>query len=386
MRWAFRVARVAGTEIRIHVTFLLLLALVALGAWQSGGAHGAVRGVVFILLLFGSVLLHEMGHALAARRYGIATPFIILLPIGGIASLQSMPREPRRELVIAVAGPLVNVAIALAIAAALAGIGGDVRLFTAPEGGEIGMAAALMNANVALVLFNLLPAFPMDGGRMLRAVLAMRMDYLAATRIAAGLGQGFALLLGAAGLFVNPLLILIALVVYVGATQEAAAVRMRTLGARLTVSSVMMTDVRALGADTPLRTALELMLRTPQHVFPVVDDSGRVEGILGGADVVAALGRGGRRASPGAPSVAGLMRRDVPSVAADARLDEAVERMAQSRAPALPVTDAAGRLVGMLTPEKVGIAIGLQEGRFQPPAADPAWTPPSAAEGPAPPR
>jgi Zn-dependent protease/CBS domain-containing protein len=356
MRWAYPVARVAGTQVRIHLTFLLLLALVAAGAWGDGGAAGALRGTAFILLLFLSVLLHELGHAAAARRFGVATPFIVLLPIGGIAAMHDMPRQPRRELAIAVAGPAVNVVIALAIAAALRLSGLDPTPFAATPGEPVSLPVALMNANIALVLFNLLPAFPMDGGRMMRAGLAMRMDYVRATRVAAGTGQAFALLLGAVGLLGNPLLVLIAVVVYVGAGQEAEMVRMQAITARYPAAAAMATGLRTLVPDAAVHDARGPLLHSAQDVFPVVDDAGRLEGIVTAADLVSALGRGGEH-----HLVRSLLRADVPSLGAMTPLDEAVRRLGESHAPALVVTGDDGHLLGVVTPATVARLVALEQ-------------------------
>ena len=378
MRWAYPVARVKGTEIRVHVTFLLLLALMAVSAWGAGGAAGAVRGTAFILLLFGSVLLHELGHAAAARRYGIATPFIILLPIGGIAAMQGMPRQPRRELAVAVAGPAVNVAIALAIAGALRLSGADATPFAAAPGEPVSLSVSLMNANIALVLFNLLPAFPMDGGRMLRAGLAMRMDYVRATRVAAATGQAFAFLLGMIGLLGNPLLVLIALVVYIGAGQEAEVVRIQAVTARYPAAAAMATGLRTLVPDAGLHDARGPLLHSAQDVFPLVDETGRLEGIVTAADVVAALGRGEQHRL-----IRSLLRADVPSIHGTEPLDEAVRRMGESHAPALLVTGYDGHLLGVITPLTVARLVAMEgAGRTRPPEAGSRTAPvPAPAHG-----
>src|ERR1044071_9790845 len=210
MQWSIKVARVAGTEIRIHFTFLLFLAWIGIGYYQAGGAAAAIQGILFIVLLFGCVLLHEFGHVLAARVYGIRTPDITLLPIGGVARLQRMPDEPWQELVIALAGPLVNVVIALTLFVFVGWRGFSIE--GAASGADL--LVQLLAINVILVLFNLLPAFPMDGGRVLRALLATRLSYARATQIAASIGQACAFIFGFLGLFGNPLLIFIALFVY----------------------------------------------------------------------------------------------------------------------------------------------------------------------------
>jgi Zn-dependent protease len=185
-----------------------------------------LQGVLFIVLLFACVLLHELGHALTANAFGIHTADITLLPIGGVARLERIPTEPRQELLIAIAGPLVNVVIAAVLIFYLnqRADASDFGDFNSPR---VGMLSKLASVNIGLVLFNLIPAFPMDGGRVLRALLAMRMNYVRATEIAAKIGQGIAIFLGIIGLFSNSLLIFIALFVFIGAQQEAAMARMR---------------------------------------------------------------------------------------------------------------------------------------------------------------
>ncbi len=226
-RWSFKIAEPLGIGVYVHVSFLLIVAWVALGQLQAGGGLGAVVGsILFLLALFACVLLHELGHAVAAARYGIRTRDIILLPIGGLARLERMPTEPRQELVVAVAGPLVNVAIAAALWLWLAFTG------TLVPADQVGLTAGpfferLLVVNVGLVIFNLLPAFPMDGGRVLRSLLAMRLGPLKATRIAATIGTGMAALFALVGVFFNPFLLLIALFIWIGASQERALAESR---------------------------------------------------------------------------------------------------------------------------------------------------------------
>jgi len=217
MRFSLQLGTLFGIPVYLHWTFLLLLGFVALSTGTSG--------VVLVLAIFACVVLHEFGHALAARRYGIGTRDVTLLPIGGVARLERMPDDPRQELVVALAGPAVNVAIAGLLGGwlVLAGTGPGVGLGL--TGGSF--AARLLSINLALVVFNLLPAFPMDGGRVLRALLAQRMGYVEATDLAAAIGRGMAVLFGIAGLLWNPMLILIALFVWTGAGQEAQMVRSR---------------------------------------------------------------------------------------------------------------------------------------------------------------
>src|SRR3984893_6689963 len=226
MRWSLKVASISGIEVRIHLTFLLFLAWIWVSYYRVAGLAGAVQGVLFVLALFACVLLHEFGHAFAARGFGIATPDITLLPIGGVARLSRIPEKPWQELVVAIAGPLVNVVIAAALISVIHGSAALEQLEYL-ESPRIELLAKLASVNVMLVLFNLIPAFPMDGGRVLRALLAMAMPYAQATQVAAWIGQGLAVVFGIFGLFGNPLLIFIAFFIFAGAQQEAAIARAR---------------------------------------------------------------------------------------------------------------------------------------------------------------
>lgn len=365
MRWSFKIARVAGIEVRLHVTFLLFLAWIGFSYYQVGGAPAATEGVLFILAIFGCVLLHEFGHALAARGFGIRTPDITLLPIGGVARLQRMPDQPWQELVVAVAGPLVNVVIAAALFAVLGqGMAWD-HLERLHQPGAA-MLAKLASVNVMLVLFNLIPAFPMDGGRVLRSLLAMVLPYSRATHIAAGIGQGLAFVFGFVGLFTNPLLIFIAFFIFLGAQAEASLAHLKDISTGVPVSEAMMTHLVRLPPQATLDDAVEALLRTAQHEFPVVDDAERVLGVLTRDDMIAALKRHG----PGVPVVE-FMRRDLPVVSAYDPFEEAFREMQQCGCPALPVVDRAGRFAGLITPENVGEMMLVRS--LRPAGNRPAW-------------
>jgi Zn-dependent protease/CBS domain-containing protein len=346
MGWSIPIFRVAGIQLRIHITFLLLIAWLAFGYYAQGGSAVAASRVIFVLLLFLCVVLHEFGHAFAAKAFGINTPDITLLPIGGVARLERMPEEPVQELVIAVAGPLVNVVIALGLLVA-----GGAQAFVNPststmEGG--GLITQLMTINILLVLFNLLPAFPMDGGRVLRALLATRLSYARATQIAASVGQGFAFVFGFIGLIWNPFLIFIALFVYIGASQEAALAQMKDVSRRFPVSSAMVREFRTLPENATLQEAVDALLATSQHDFPVVDETGKVAGVLTRHDLIAAL----RKNDP-TLRVGDVMRRDIPTVTTGTRFEDAFRIMQECNCPAVPVLDSMKRLVGLLTPENV---------------------------------
>ena len=346
MGWSLPIFRIAGIQLRIHVTFVLLIAWLAFGYYAQGGSPAAAEGVIFVLLLFLCVVLHEFGHALAAKAFGINTPDITLLPIGGVARLERMPEEPKQELLIAVAGPAVNVIIALGLFVA----GGSfINPFVNPAASEgVGLISQLLIINVLLVAFNLLPAFPMDGGRVLRALLATRMSYARATQIAATVGQGFAFVFGFIGLIWNPFLIFIALFVYIGASQEAALAQMKDVSRRFPVSSAMVREFRTLPENAMLEEAVDALLATSQHDFPVVDETGNVAGVLTRHDLIAAL-----RKNDSALHVGDVMRRNIPTVTTGTRFEEAFRIMQECNCPAVPVLDSMKRLVGLLTPENV---------------------------------
>ena len=221
---SLKVASVFGIEVRINVSFLFLLGFFWFRFYQVGGVSGAVQGVVYILILFACVTLHEFGHAFAARAFGIQTRDITLYAIGGVARLNRIPEKPWQELVVAIAGPLVNVVIAAALFLVTNVSSGfqQVELLESPR---IALLDKVAWANVFLILFNLIPAFPMDGGRVLRALLAMVTPYTQATQIAAWIGQGLAIVFVIFGFFYSPILVFIGFSIFVGAQQEAAMVR-----------------------------------------------------------------------------------------------------------------------------------------------------------------
>jgi Zn-dependent protease len=353
MKWSWKLARIAGVDVYLHATFLLLIGWVMLSHWLQGRSLAAtLAGSAFMAALFACLLLHELGHALAARRYGIGTRDITLLPIGGMARLERMPEDPRQELWVALAGPAVNVAIAAALLGWLL-----LRGALEPVGGLTltggSFAERLLVANVFLVLFNLLPAFPMDGGRVLRALLASRMEYPRATAIAAALGQGMAFLLGFAGLFWNPFLMFIALFVWIGAAQESAAVQMRTALRGVPIGQAMMTDFRTLSPREPLARAVDLVLSGSQQDFPVVD-GGRVVGILTRSDLLIRLAERGH-----GELVGEAMRLHFDTVDASEMLESALVRLHQSQSNLMPVVKE-GRLAGVVTSDNLAEYVMIQ--------------------------
>lgn len=356
MRWSWRIGRLAGINVYMHATFLLLILFILIVYWTEGhSAAMALSGLIFVLAIFACIVLHELGHALTARKYGIRTRDIILLPIGGVARLERMPEDPHQELLVALAGPAVNVAIAVALFAILAAFGAMPGLRDLEGVRWVGgnFLNKLMVVNLWLVGFNVLPAFPMDGGRVLRALLATRMEYTRATHVAAQIGQAMALLFGFVGLFYDPFLLFIALFVWMGATEEAAMVTTRTSMGGIPVQRVMLTEFRTLGADDPLSTAVDHILEGWQQDFPVVFGD-HVLGILTRDDLLRTLARRGTGVS-----VREAMRREVPTVDSHDMLEKAVATLAQSKSRSIPV-EHNGRLVGMLTLENVGEFIMIQ--------------------------
>jgi Zn-dependent protease/CBS domain-containing protein len=359
MKWSWKLGRFAGIDVYMHVTFLLLVAFFAWSAYaQSGTVAGAVQGVVYILALFGSVILHEFGHALTARRYHIPTRDITLYPIGGVARLERMPDKPLEELWVALAGPAVNVVIAAVLYVWLSLTGGllpltQMNMLTGP------LLQRLLYANIALVVFNLLPAFPMDGGRVLRALLALRLDYVQATQIAALLGQGMAVLFGFAGLFGNPFLLFIAWFVWTAASQETSLVQIKSALGGIPVSRAMLRDFSTVAPGDPLRSVADLILAGSQQDFPVVD-GGRVVGVLTRQAVLAALPREG-----GEGRVSDVMTREFQTASPNDILEPLFLRMQAQRGLLVPVVHQ-DRLVGLVTLENIGEFLMIQsalEGR-----------------------
>lgn len=360
MSWSIPIGTIRGTVIRLHLTFLLFLLWIAVSHYLAGGPGAALEGVLFISLLFLCVLLHEFGHIVAASRYGVQTPDVILLPIGGVARLERIPEEPAQELVVALAGPAVNLVIAALLYLILGGFVPERGLQLENPG--MGLLERLMAANLFLVVFNLIPAFPMDGGRVLRAFLAYRFGYARGTQIAATVGQALAFAFGLWGLLGgNPMLVFIALFVYLAATSEAHAAQMRDVSRAMIVDDAMVTRFEVLTPASRVADAVECLLRTTQHDFPVVDGAGRLVGLLTRDEMIKAL----REHGPETP-VAEVMRADIPVIHHRRSLEEALRLMQGQSLPAVGISDAGGRLVGLVTPENVGELMMIEAARPRP--------------------
>ena len=351
--WSRRLVTIAGIDVHVHATFVLLIAFLALGDVVAGkGVAAIVRATLLILAIFTTVVLHEFGHALTARRFGIRTKDITLLPIGGIARLERMPDKPREQLLVFAAGPAVNVVIALLLFGVLRVTHGAVAFegVRHPSGSFL---TQLMWINVSLAVFNLLPGYPMDGGRILRALLAMRMAPERATQTAARVGQGFAVILGVVGLFVNPFLVVIAVFIWMGAKAEHSVSTVKVALAGLTVGQGMITEFKTLSPADALSRAVTLTLAGFQQDFPVMDGS-RLVGILTYGDVLRGLAEQGAN-----HSVQQAMRADYVTASATETLGGALTRMQQAECRVLMVVEAE-KLVGILTAANIGELIALE--------------------------
>ena len=347
MGWSLSLGSISGIKVRIHVTFLLFLGWIGLSSWQSEGSEAAVQSVLFMVALFACVVAHEFGHIFMARRFGCDTQDVVLLPIGGVARMKRLPEKPVQELLVALAGPAVNVVIG----GILVAVHGPEALSEVLSGrGEWPMWAELAVANGVLAVFNLLPAFPMDGGRALRALLALRMGRAPATDLATRIGHVLSVGVGVYGLVSGqPMLMLVAMFIYMGASAENAATQAHAAAAPLRVADAMMTHISCLPADATLAEAVEVLSHTAQHDIPLVDAMGKPVGLVTRGLLARALhshGAGHRALE--------AMRDDIPLLRPEASLDEAMERMEATGAPAVFVVDAHGALAGMVSLENLG--------------------------------
>jgi Zn-dependent protease/CBS domain-containing protein len=348
MSWSINIGSIAGTAIRIHITFLLFLVWIFVAGLATGTVNDALTTLAFVVLLFACVVAHEFGHIFTARAFGVATPDVTLLPIGGVARLERIPEKPSEEFLVAIAGPLVNVAIAIVLIA-VAPTHLSTAHFAAMESTKVSMIDRLAEVNLFLAVFNMIPAFPMDGGRVLRALLASRLGHVRATEIAATIGQWTAFGFGFLGLFYNPLLIFIAIFVYLAAASEAQMVSLRAMSRDVPVTAAMVTQFATLTGDEHIDAAVETLLQTSQTEFPVVDGNRRLIGVVGRAEIIRAL----RQLGPSAP-VSDVMVKDIPTIERSHRLEEAFRLLQEKSVPAVGVVDFAGRLIGLVTAETVG--------------------------------
>jgi stage IV sporulation protein FB len=341
MRWSLTVGRFGGTAVKIHITFLLFLAWIGFSAWREHGATAARDSSVFIVLLFLCVVLHEFGHILMARRFGIQTPEVTLLPIRGVASLQRPPTKPREEFLVAIAGPLVNVVIGLALILWLGGV--DASQLDRLDDPNLSWLERLAVANIFLAVFNLIPAFPMDGGRVLHALLSSKVGNAKATEIAASIGQAIAFGFGFLGLFGNPMLMFIAIFIYVAAAAEAQMSAMHEALRGLSAGDAMETRFTAIPIEASLAQAVEALMSTAQHEFPVVDAASKPLGLIAREDILTALAK-----HDGATPVAPLLGAPIETLSVHTPADAALDKL-QDKTRALCVTNSDGVIVGLIT-------------------------------------
>jgi stage IV sporulation protein FB len=349
MTWSFPVGRIFGSEIRIHATFFLLLLWIGLSAYLEGGARDAAINLAFILALFACVVAHEFGHALMARRYGIETPDITLLPIGGLARLDRMPDKPAQEIAVALAGPAVNVVI-WAVLVFVFGANTPLDQLENIDDPGVGFFARLAAVNLFLVLFNMLPSFPMDGGRVFRAILSIPLGRVRATEVAARTGQIMAFGFGLLGLTGgSPILLLIAIFVFLAATAESSDVALRDMVRDVPARAAMITSFETLTPEDSLQAAGNSLLRTTQAEFPVVDAGGRPLGFLTRDAIFRAMS-----SDPAPHDVADVMQGDCPMVGLATPLEEVLTVLNQPGTPAVAVVNPAGALIGYVSRENIG--------------------------------
>jgi Zn-dependent protease/predicted transcriptional regulator len=347
IRGSLKIGEFAGIGVFIHATFLILVAWVLLIYWNAGHSVAAmVSGLVFTLALFACVVLHEYGHALTARHYGIRTLDITLLPIGGVSRLERIPDQPKQEFFVALMGPVVSIAISALLYLILRLTGASVSLESLSSWTAVSFLTRLMIANATLAVFNLLPAFPMDGGRIFRAALTKYAGPEMATRIAAGVGHAIAVLFAVLGLFTNPFLVLIALFIWMGATQEAALAHMKSALETISAREVMLTDFTPLQPQDSLGRAVELVLHGRQQDFPIVEN-GRLVGMLGNKDLLEGLSQRGSESL-----IAQAMRQDYPLVDAGDDMQTMLDKLQNSSSRVLPVLEK-GRLVGLFSADNL---------------------------------
>lgn len=348
MKPLWKIGRIAGIAVYLHATFPLLLLWVGFYQYSQRGRLADVwSGLAFTVLLFVVVVLHELSHALVARRFGIRTRDITLLPIGGVAHLDRIPEKATQELLVALAGPAVNLGLALGIFSVLGWRADAVATGLAPAGAA-DFAAQFAWANLWLAGFNLLPAFPLDGGRVLRALLALRLPHLEATRIAALTGRIVAVGLGFIGLAVNPFLVLIAFFIWIGAGEEAAANELKVAMTGVHAGEVMLRECRTFAPEESLARAANHLLACCQEDFPIVDGEGRFHGLLRRADLVKGLAERGPDAT-----VAGLMVRNVPTAQLDEPVTRLLHRWSAGRGTVAVLHDR-HRFAGLLTAGNLG--------------------------------
>lgn len=345
MKWAFRIGSVLGIPLKVHITFLLLLLIVFFVGDRFIGT-GGMRGLIFVVLIFASVVFHELSHALVARHYGIKVIDITLLPIGGVARMPTTPEEPRQEILISAAGPAASLVLAISLWFISDLLGYGLSFWNVSMQGNI--LAQLAAVNLVLAIFNIIPAFPMDGGRVLRGLLSLYMNPMTATRVAVGIGQALAIGLFFFGLLsMNIFMILIALFVYMGAEAEERQLGIMLPLKGVTVRSAMVSDIDVLSPNDTVGAVAEHYCRGFQEDFPVVHDH-KLVGLITRDTLINALHKKGSSVP-----VSEVMATNFPTATEDTPVIEVLERIQGSGTKAVPILRF-GEIIGLITLEQIG--------------------------------
>ena len=352
MKWSLPIGRIFGISLRLHVTFLIFLAFIAYASFMDLGLSGAGWAVAMFCSVFACIALHELGHSVVAQELGVQVKSITLLPIGGVAALRSIPENPWHEIAITVAGPMVNAAIACVLIP-FTGTPSHWLYVNMPQNIH-GLLLSLTQANLTLFVFNFIPAFPMDGGRLLRAVLALVLPYRQATTIAAMVGQGLAILFVVVGLKFSFWLVLIGAFIFLGAEGEERVVRMRSVLRDLNVQDVMSRGVAMLSPSDPVSRGIGLIYQTGQDDFPVLDQ-GRLVGVVARSGLVEAMNTQGANTP-----VMAIMDANVTLASPWEKLASACEEIINGTSSNAVVVVNDGQLVGMVSPENINRFLSLQ--------------------------
>jgi len=345
MRWSLKIGSIIGIPVKVHITFFLLLLLIFFAGTQIIGT-GGLSGVIFVILIFASVVFHELSHAIVARHYGLNVQDITLLPIGGVARMTGLPERPIQEVVIAIAGPIASFFLAFCLWFAIGIFGTEVTVMDLSVRGSL--LAQLTAVNFVLGVFNLLPAFPMDGGRVLRGLLALYLTPFTATRIAVGVGQGLAIALFFLGIFtMNFFMILIALFVYMGAESEEQQMGIMMALGKATAQNAMISDIETLSPAQTLGEAVELYFKSFQGDFPVMDQD-RLIGLLTREVLTEALHKRGPSVT-----VSQVMTRDFPTALEQTPLIDVLQKIQETGSKTVPILKGSD-LKGLITLEQIG--------------------------------
>ena len=348
MKGSFKIGNIAGISIFIHWTFSLLIAFIIYRNYRAGhNAEQIIWSVVFILSIFVTVLLHELGHSLAAKRYNIKTKDITLLPIGGLARLESIPEKPTEELVVAIAGPAVNIVLALVTSFFITIP--DIKELTVQLSGGINSGNFFLNffiVNIWLAVFNLIPAFPMDGGRVLRALLAMKFERHIATNIAATIGQVIAVGFVIIGFFISPFLIIIGLFIFIAAKAESEYTTAKSILSGYKVKDVLMKEYKTIDANATIKTAVHILLNG-QYKYFLVTENNKPIGTLSRDEMIKALSEQGEN-----EIIYNVMNRNLIVLHADSPLENAYQQAQEHKSTLMPVMEN-NQLIGTLDTENI---------------------------------